>query len=174
MTVNPSVIEYKCPCCDAGLVFGQDVQQMTCAYCDNTFDLDTVKAFADSRQSAEESFQWEESTEQTFSESEEGSLRAFVCPSCGGEIITDENTAATFCPYCANPTILPGRVSGGLKPDGVIPFQTTKEDAQKAFANLCKGKPLLPKDFAAKHRLAGTVPSSASKCYCDSTPSPFY
>ena len=62
MTVNPSVIEYKCPCCDAGLVFGQDVQQMTCAYCDNTFDLDTVKAFADSRQSAEESFQWVDTT----------------------------------------------------------------------------------------------------------------
>ena len=153
MTVNPSVIEYKCPCCDAGLVFGQDVQQMTCAYCDNTFDLDTVKAFADSRQSVEESFQWEDTTEQTFSESEEGSLRAFVCPSCGGEIITDENTAATFCPYCANPTILPGRVSGGLKPDGVIPFKTTREDAKAAFLGLCKGKPLLPKFFTKEQQL---------------------
>ena len=153
MTANPSVIEYKCPCCDAGLVFGQDVQQLTCEYCDNTFDLDTVKAFADSKQTLEETFEWDESPEQTWSEAEEGSMRAFTCPACGGEILTDENTAATFCPYCANPTILPGRVSGGVKPDGVIPFKTTREDAKTAFLNLCKGKPLLPKFFTQEQQL---------------------
>ena len=31
----------------------------------------------------------------------------------GGEILCDENTAASFCPYCENPTIMPTRLSGG-------------------------------------------------------------
>ena len=146
------ILEYKCPCCNAGLVFGEDVQQLKCEYCDNTFDIDTVRAFNESRTDSEE-FTWADAPKQTWSEEEQATLQAFLCPSCGGEILTDAHTAATFCPYCANPTILPGRVSGGWKPDGVIPFKTSKEDAKAAFLNLCKGKPLLPKFFTEDQQL---------------------
>ena len=133
------ILEYKCPCCNAGLVFGEDVQQLKCEYCDNTFDIDTVRAFNESRTDSEE-FTWADAPKQTWSEEEQATLQAFLCPSCGGEILTDENTAATFCPYCDNPTIMPARLSGGLKPDAVLPFKTGKEDAKTAFSNLCKGK----------------------------------
>ena len=40
-----TLLEYKCPCCNAGLVFGSQVQQLKCEYCDNTFEIDAVKAF---------------------------------------------------------------------------------------------------------------------------------
>jgi len=80
-------------------------------------------------------------------------MNCFSCPSCGAQIITDETTAATFCPYCDNPAIMPGRLSGGIKPDSVLPFRTTKDDAKAAFLKLCKGKPLLPKHFSEEYRL---------------------
>ncbi len=153
MPMDTHVIEYKCPCCDAGLVFGEDTQQLTCEYCSNTFEIDAVKAYNDSQQQIEETFDWEEGENQTWSEAEQQTMRSFVCPSCGGEIVTEEHTAATFCPFCDNPTIMPGRVSGGWKPDGMIPFKTSKEDAKTAFLNLCKGKPLLPKFFTEDQRL---------------------
>ena len=149
-----SVIEYKCPCCGAGLPFGSDTQQMTCEYCDTIFDVDAVRAYnEDSTANSQETFVWEKDKPQEWSEAEWASMRMFQCPSCGGEIITDENTAATFCPYCDNPTILPGRLSGILKPDAVLPFQTNKEDAKAAFLRLCKGKPLLPKAFTAQQQI---------------------
>ena len=47
MDEQTRVIEYKCPCCNAGLVFGSHVQQLTCEYCDNTFDIDAVRAYND-------------------------------------------------------------------------------------------------------------------------------
>ncbi len=148
------VLEYKCPCCNAGLVFGNEIQQLKCDYCDNTFDLDTVVAYnASNCETSEAYFQWEESSGQEWNEDEQNTMHLFQCPSCGGELVTDENTAASFCPFCDNPTILPGRLSGGLKPDAVIPFQTSKEDAKAAFLNLCKGKPLLPKLFTEEQRL---------------------
>lgn len=154
MSPSSQVIEYKCPCCDAGLTFGADTQQLTCAYCDNTFDLNTVRTYYESQQKAQtESFQWDNSHQQEWSEAERSSMRAFQCPACGGEIVTDENTAATFCPFCDNPTILPSRVSGGLKPDALIPFKTNKDDAKAAFLKLCKGKPLLPKLFTSQQRI---------------------
>lgn len=152
MEEKSRVLEYKCPCCNAGLRFGGNEQQLKCEYCDNTFDLDTVRAFQESQENSDE-FHWEETSHQQWSEAEQESMRLFTCPSCGGEIITDEHTAATFCPYCDNPTIMPSRLSGGLKPDAVLPFKTSKEDAKAAFLNLCKGKPLLPKFFTQEQQL---------------------
>lgn len=143
-----TVLEFKCPCCNAPLAFSGDIQQMKCDYCDNVFTLDTLQACQESdKPDASPQVQWEEENKSQWNDQEQGTIRTFLCDACGGELITDDHTAATFCPYCGNPTILPGRVSGGLRPEGVIPFKTTKEDAQRAFLNLCKGKPLLPKFF---------------------------
>lgn len=151
MNQTEQVLEYKCPCCGAGLTFGENIQKMTCQYCDNTFDLEAVQAFNESEQAAAE--HWEQTPNTAWSKAEQETVMTYTCPSCGGELITDEHTAATFCPYCENPTILPGRLSGGIKPDAVIPFKNSKEDAQAAFLQLCKGKPLLPKEFTAEHRV---------------------
>ena len=154
MEQQATVLEYKCPCCGAGLIFGEVIQKMKCEYCDNEFDLDTVRTYNESLNPPEEPpIQWEEPETKQWSQDEESILKTFTCPSCGGEILTEETTAATFCPYCENPTILPGRVSGGIKPDGVIPFKTSKEDAMAAFLQLCKGKPLLPRMFTEEHRV---------------------
>lgn len=154
MSETTQVLEYKCPCCNAGLIFGNETQLLKCEYCDNTFDVDTVRAYNESTlQEQTEEFIWEDTQKQEWSETEQESIRAFQCPSCGGEILTDETTAATFCPYCDNPTIMPARLSGGLKPDAVLPFQNSKEDAKAAFLNLCKGKPLLPRAFTEEQRL---------------------
>ena len=151
---STNVIEYKCPCCSAGLKFDGHSQQLTCEYCDNSFDLDTVRAFNEAEsQGNTEQVQWEPTEQAQWSEDEQDTMRSFLCPSCGGELIADENTAATFCPYCSNPTVMPGRLSGGLKPDALIPFAKTKEDAKAAFLNLCKGKPLLPKFFTQEQQL---------------------
>lgn len=154
MAETAQILEYKCPNCGAGLPFNEDNQKMTCQYCDTEFDLEDVLSFNDKLAEEEkETIDWEEQTQTNWSEEESGNLRIFSCPSCSGELLTDDMTAATFCPYCGNPTILPGRLSGGLKPDGVIPFKLSKDDAKEAFLRLCKGKPLLPKFFAQEQQV---------------------
>ncbi len=148
-----AVIEYKCPCCDAALTFSGEAQQLTCEYCGNTFEMEAVRAFNENITQEAEEFQWETPQVQQWEEAEQSQIHAFSCPSCGGEILADAHTAATFCPYCGNPTILPTRLSGGVKPDAVIPFRKTREDARAAFLALCKGKPLLPKEFTSKQQI---------------------
>lgn len=151
MTQAEHILEYKCPCCGAGLHFSGTEQKLTCQYCDNTFDLEAVQSYNEEEQVQAD--HWESTANTGWSNDEQSKVVTYNCPSCGGELMTDETTAATFCPYCGNPTVLPGRLSGGIRPDAVIPFRTTKEDAKQAFLNLCKGKPLLPKEFTAEHRL---------------------
>lgn len=151
MQQETQVLEYKCPSCGGGLTFGEENQRMHCPYCESEFEIDEV--LNHNAQLGESEFHWEESQTDNLSDAEQEQLKTFTCPSCGGEIITEETTAASFCPYCDNPTILPGRVSCGLKPDGVIPFKTSREDARAAFLKLCKGKPLLPKFFTEQQRV---------------------
>ena len=72
-------------------------------------------------------------------------MKAYSCPSCGAELICDASTAATPCPYCGNPTVVPGQFSGALKPDFVIPFKLSREDAVAALKKHYKGKPRCPR-----------------------------
>ena len=154
MEQETAVLEYKCPCCGGGLHFGEDSQQMKCPYCESEFAVDEiVEHNMKLEQSGEPEFQWDDQQTEDLTQEDQNQLINFTCPSCGGEILTEQTTAATFCPYCDNPTIMPARVSGGLKPDGVIPFKTTKDDAKAAFLKLCKGKRLLPKFFTEDQRV---------------------
>lgn len=154
MENQTNVIEYKCPCCNAGLVFRGNTQKLKCEYCDNSFDLDTVRAFnEDNQEQAETKIEWDNNTHVQWTEDEHAKIRSYQCPSCGGEILTDETTAASFCPYCDNPTIMPAQLQNAYRPDGLIPFKTTREDAKTAFLKLCKGKPLLPKFFTSEQQL---------------------
>lgn len=153
MADTTQVLEYKCPCCDAGLKFDGEAQQLHCEYCGNSFELEAVQALADVQEPAHQTFDVDLAGCEEWSDTDSRQLQTFHCTSCGGELTTDQQTAATFCPFCGNPTVLPGRVSGGLKPTAVIPFQKTKEDAKSAFLEMCKGKPLLPDDFTSENHI---------------------
>jgi hypothetical protein len=148
-----SVLEYKCPCCASALYFDDKKQKMTCKSCDNSFDVEALEQFSATETGADSSYNWEDPANTCWEDAEKEILQTFLCPSCGGELITDSDTAATFCPYCDSPTIIHSRLSQNVRPDGVLPFQTSKDDAKAAFLNFCKNKLLLPKSFSGKNRI---------------------
>ncbi len=148
-----AVLEYKCPCCGAQLKFSQEQQTLECEYCGNSFATEAVKECNTPIAADEPKFQWEKNTPEEMPEEVTLKLQNYTCPNCGGRIMSDKNTAASFCPYCDNPAILTDRVGGEFKPDAIIPFQNTKADAYKAFETLCKGKRLLPTDFQRNLRI---------------------
>ena len=75
------------------------------------------------------------------------SMVIYNCPSCGAELICDETTVATSFPYCDNHAVIPTRYSGEFKPDFVLPFAKTKEEAIAALKSHYKGRPFLPDTF---------------------------
>ena len=84
---------------------------------------------------------------------EDDGMSVYVCKSCGGEIVGDENTAATSCPFCGNPVVMMGQFSGALKPDYVIPFKLDKKAAKDALNRHYSGKRLLPKIFRDQNHI---------------------
>ena len=147
-----STATYNCPCCGAPLAFSGASGKLECASCGNSYDPDAIQAMSASESA--DRLEFARSTE-SFDASEAAQMQAYVCKGCGAELMTEDTTTATECPYCGSPTILPERIEGGVKPEKVIPFKVTKEDAQKQFEEYFKGKRLLPNIFLnSRNRIA--------------------
>ena len=156
MEVNqlPDVLNYKCPCCSAPLRYDGASGQLSCASCGNTFPLDAIQQAQQVEDATQEQgIQWDTGRDDEWRPEETQQLKTYSCPSCGAEIVVDDTTAATECVYCGNASIMPGAVSGSFRPDAVLPFVKTKEDALAAYQNLIKGKKLLPRAFASKKHM---------------------
>lgn len=146
--------EYKCPCCGGAIAFDSRVQKMKCPYCDTEFEMQTLASYDSELQNeAADEMTWDTEPDNQWDESEADALRAYICQSCGGELVADEHTAATTCPFCGNPVVLMGRLSGSLKPELVVPFKLDKKAAKEALKNHYRGKILLPKVFREENRL---------------------
>ena len=146
--------QYKCPCCDGAIEFDSTVQKMKCPYCDTEFDVETLLAYDQQlQQEAADDMSWDAAAGGEWTAGETEDLRVYVCRSCAGEIIADQHTAATACPYCGNPVVMMGQFAGDLKPDLVIPFQLDKAAAVEALKRHTSGKRLLPKVFSDENHI---------------------
>ncbi|MBO4339061.1 MAG: IBR domain-containing protein [Clostridia bacterium] len=148
------LLNYKCPHCDAPIQFEPGIQNMKCPYCDSEFDVAALKSKDEVLNSQPaDSFEWDEKASEQWDETNDEGLRIFVCKSCGGEIVGDENTAATKCPYCDNPVVLSGRLSGVLKPNYVIPFKLDKNQAKQSLKDYVNKKKFVPNLFRSENHL---------------------
>ena len=162
--MSAQITNYQCPACTGPLHFSAESGKLECDYCGSSYTAEEIDALYAAEN--EENASAEEMPE-GFYESVEGDyatqegawgedgekVRVYSCPSCCAELICDETTAATSCPYCGNPTVVPAQLSGILKPDFVLPFKVKKEDAIAAIRAHYKGKKLLPKSFAAGNHI---------------------
>lgn len=140
-------ITYRCLNCGGDLAWNAETQSWKCEYCDHEFTLDQLEA-AGKADIAEETVQKEQDVDDGVQSTDgtQGDMVAYTCNHCGAEIITDKSTAATFCVYCGNPVVISEKLVGAFRPEKVIPFKTTKEQAIEAFKKYIK-KPLTPKYF---------------------------
>lgn len=134
---------YNCPCCGGPLVFDGATGKLECTACGNAFEPEALAMLNTSESGEQISF---ERSKEGFQGTEEG-VQAYVCENCGAELMTENTTTAIECPYCGSPTILPDRIEGSVKPEKVIPFTVTQEQARHQFEAYFQGKWLLPNVF---------------------------
>ena len=144
----------KCPNCDGAIEFDTQSQKMKCPYCDAEFEMEALQAYnMELENQPQESMAWDTGAGSEWQEGEAEGLRVYTCNTCGGEIVADETTGASECPFCGNPVIMTGQFAGALKPDLVIPFKLDKKAAIAALQEYCKGKLLLPKVFKDQNHI---------------------
>lgn len=149
-----AVVNYKCPNCTAGLRFDGTSGKMVCDFCESSFTTEELEAlYAGEMKQEEEQETWTGFQPEEWQTQDMQGLKIFQCPSCGAEIIADDNTGAMKCPYCDNPTIVPKQFEGVFKPDYVLPFKLDKKAAVDALKKLYKGKKFLPNAFTEENHI---------------------
>ena len=149
-----NLLEYTCPCCNGRMTFDTDLQKVKCEFCGTEFDMATLQSYDDGlKMDAPDEMQWQTDMGGEWQEGEQDTLATYVCDTCGGEIACEKTTAATACPFCGNPVVMKGNLSGALRPDVVIPFKLDKEAAKAGLEKHLQGKRLLPKVFKSQNHI---------------------
>ena len=147
-----TLLEQKCPHCGGAVEFNVGAQKLKCPYCDAEFDIAAMQQAEDFAANTVEQINWNSQGSQ-WGAGETDGMSVYACNSCGGEIVADQTTGATSCPYCGNQVVMKGQFSGALKPDLVIPFKLDKKAAKEALKKHFKGKKFVPKEFLSDNRL---------------------
>ena len=120
----------NCPSCGGVLKYDIASAQMKCASCDSLFDpyiFDNVKEDAE--------------TEETYE------ARIYVCPGCGAELATaDETDITSVCSYCGYPRIIFDRIENEKRPETIIPFRITKDVCKEKYLSHSRRAFLAPGD----------------------------
>ena len=139
--------EYECPACGGAMEFNPTTQKLRCPFCDSEFDVKDYVANHNSSSTGTP-------TENTSSDNgTDEQLFVYSCGSCGGEIITTESLGSTKCPFCSNNVVVKEKFTGEFKPDYIIPFSKTKEDAINTYKSYLKAHKLIPSVFSKENHI---------------------
>lgn len=111
---------YECPSCAANMTYSISKKMLYCDHCENTMDPYAFQKESD----AEENTDYE--------------VTIFSCPQCGGQLLSEDTTAATFCSFCGASTILDSRITKERKPKYIIPFAKTKTNCKSAYGKMMR------------------------------------
>ena len=121
-----------CPTCAGGLRFDIETQSLLCDHCGNSYLPESIRD--DTKDDAKSASCFDG--------------YVYVCPSCGGELMTvDKNDAVGFCPYCGGASMIFDKVRKEWAPEYVIPFSITKEQCKQLYINEVKKHPFVSKKY---------------------------
>ena len=167
------VTNYQCPGCTGPLHFVGASGKLECEYCGASYDVAEIEALyaekeekaAAAQQAAEEKALEEEARPRMEAHWDTSGFQRRL--GCGGRRTCGRTAAPAAArsssamrarrqppaPIAATPPVVPGQFSGQLKPDFIIPFKLSREDAIKALREHYKGKILLPKTFTNENHV---------------------
>lgn len=137
------VIQYKCQSCGADMAFNSSTGMLHCDSCGRDDTIESYNKGTNSKSNTKEA-------NHTFNTNESNE---FHCNSCGATVITDPLTTATNCSFCGSNMVLSNRLEGRQKPEYIIPFKISKEQAMEAFRTWCKKGLLTPSGFMTADRV---------------------
>lgn len=126
----------KCSSCGGDLVYDPKSAALKCKNCNNFVPVKLHVAH-------ENDYLEAEINEKAWS----GETKSIKCNSCGAVDIMNKGDFADVCPYCGSSNIVDSSANAGLKPDGIMPFSISKEDAEKSFMSKVKNSFWAPSSF---------------------------
>ena len=118
---------------------------LECSACGSQFKPEEIEAEA---KKYREDLKPEEASK-VYNSDEEDLMDCYVysCSECGGEIIINGTEASTSCIYCGNPNVVFNRIAKQKKPEFIMPFRITKENAVSLARKKISAGAFVPKEI---------------------------
>lgn len=121
---------YPCESCGADLRFAPGQERLVCDHCGHVQDIPkaTGRGTAHLRELPLAAGLSADLPAEEMQES-----RTLSCPNCGASIELQGAEHAAQCPFCATPVVVDTGTKRLIKPQGVVPFALTEEEARAAL-----------------------------------------
>ena len=130
----------KCPNCGAPLRFDPSSGKLFCSHCKGLVDI------AQNHDVREREF----AEMADFAHWSEGEVSCYRCQNCGASSVLPRTTLATNCAFCGSPVVVDEYSTGLVRPDSLIPFELTEDEAATQLVAWRKRKFFAPNKFRKK------------------------
>lgn len=147
--------QYCCKNCGAVLYWNAESSSLECEYCLEKYNVSDFDEDVEENVKAEtqEPELVEDENIKATDESEEGDLVIYKCDKCAAEVVTSKSTIATTCAFCGDAISITNKIVDNFRPEFVVPFKITKEQAMESFKAHMKKGVLTPPDFETNNEL---------------------
>lgn len=127
----------KCPNCGGAISYSPEKKALWCEHCESVFPLESPKRDIKILRKYTPDF---------MPEPIENPVRQYMCNACRTIHITDIEKQSKRCPSCGQTDIR--EINNNMVvPDGIVPFELTKEKAVEIFENWLRKRPFAPNDL---------------------------
>jgi predicted RNA-binding Zn-ribbon protein involved in translation (DUF1610 family) len=126
--------QYRWPCasCGADLTYAPGQTDLVCAHCGHAQPI--AHASAKAKASALSEIPLSRGLAAAEDQEIVDTVRSASCPSCGSVIEFSGANHATECPFCATPIVVDTGAHRRLKPQALVPFALTEDQARDALS----------------------------------------
>ncbi len=118
--------QHPCTQCGAKLDFAPGTTKLKCPYCG--FELQIAAS-----ESPIPELDYEQYLNQAAEEKESHESKRVRCDKCGAETTVPPDSAADICPFCGANMVFEESVTRLIKPEGLLPFKITQQEAFEKF-----------------------------------------
>ena len=116
-----------CRNCGAALVFRPEMGRLYCSKCGSTFTPEEVEDV--NKELLEDVDAVAMKDVMGYDDKSFMDCNVYTCEHCGGEIMVTDTEASTYCIYCGNPTVVFSRIAKQKRPEFILPFSVTEDQA---------------------------------------------
>lgn len=141
-TTKPKTpVTFPCSGCGGPMLFDSSSQSLKCEYCGKEDPIENSDQLP-----VEHDL---DLTEADDPELTDWGMRTQTvrCEQCGGESLIPQIETAARCAFCGSPKVLAGEASAGIRPETMIPFQVSLDQATASFHAWKKKRWFIPNEF---------------------------
>ncbi len=129
----PALQEHRWPCaqCGAQLRYAPGQTSLTCEHCGHVQEITPEKPRALAR--ALQELDLAKGLQDDLPSADMVEVRTSSCPNCGAQVEVSDATHALECPFCATPVVLDTGTRRHIKPQALVPFVLTEQEARSAM-----------------------------------------